>query len=85
MINKDPTGKLQNINNDLVDELFNKKIITKIDQIRLKTNNAIAPRLYGLPKIHKIDFPLRHIFSFISSPSYELCKFIINILRNIAI
>lgn len=81
--NRDPTSKLQKINNNLVEELFRKKIITNIEKNKLKTNIATAPRIYGLPKIHKEDFPLRPICSFINSPSYELCKYLTNILRKI--
>lgn len=81
IINKDPTNKLQKFNNDLVEELFKEKIITPVEKNKLKTNVALAPRLYGLPKIHKENFPLRPICSFINSPSYELCKYITTILK----
>ena len=36
----------------------------------------MAPRVYGLPKIHKTGFPFRPIVSFINSPLYNLSKFI---------
>jgi hypothetical protein len=37
--------------------------------------------LYGLPKIHKENAPLRQIVSFCSSPTYELSKYLANILK----
>ena len=38
------------------------------------------PRLYGLPKIHKENVPLRPIVSAIGSPTYELAKFLARVL-----
>ena len=40
----------------------------------LKSSDAHPPRLYGLPKIHEVDVPLRPIVSFIGSPAYNLSK-----------
>lgn len=80
---KDPTSGLQKKNNELVEELFRNKIITEIEKKRLKTETAIAPRIYGLPKIHKDGYPLRPICSSINSPSTRLCKYMTGILRTI--
>ena len=41
---------------------------------RLRSSAARVPMLYGLPKVHKPDVPLRPIVSFMSSPTYELSK-----------
>ena len=46
----------------------------------LRSTNAIAPRIYRLPKIHKPDWPLRPIVSFINSPLYSPSKFVAKIL-----
>jgi hypothetical protein len=40
-----------------------------------------TPHLYGLPKIHKLDIPLRPIVSSISSPFYALAGFLQQILN----
>ena len=37
--------------------------------------------LYGLPKIHKPNIPLRPILSSIRSPSYNIAKFLVFLLR----
>lgn len=83
VINKDPTSKLEKTNNEIVEDLFRQKIISISERHKLKTNIATSPKLYGLPKIHKVDFPLRPICSFINSPSYELCRYLTNILKRI--
>ncbi|GBP03619.1 hypothetical protein EVAR_91306_1 [Eumeta japonica] len=83
LINKDPTSRLQRQNNEIVDKLFQKEIISLKDKLKLKTNEAIAPRLYGVPKIHKECYPLRPICSCVNTPSYELCKYISGILKKI--
>ena len=42
------------------------------------------PHLYGLPKVHKKDYPLRPIVSSIGSPTYNLEKFLLEILKPLA-
>lgn len=84
-INKDPTSSLQKKNSELVDELHNLNIITVIEKRRMKNDAAFAPRIYGLPKIHKEGFPLRPICASVNSPSSELCKFIMNILKQLTV
>jgi hypothetical protein len=59
------------INNSNLDERTKK---------RLTPNNEITPRIYGLPKIHKQDVPLRPIVNTIGSPTYELAKHVAKIL-----
>lgn len=80
---KDPTSNLSKKNNELVEELFKNNIISTAEKKCLKTDVAIAPRLYGLPKIHKENFPLRPICSSVNSPSIQLCKYVVNILKNL--
>ena len=47
---------------------------------QLKCDKAVTPKLYGLPKIHKSDVPLRPIVSFIGAPTYCLAKSLVGIL-----
>ncbi|XP_075157559.1 uncharacterized protein LOC142230819 [Haematobia irritans] len=81
----DPTSRLQTKNNKLVEKLYNLNIITEQEKNKLTIRTAVAPRIYGLPKIHKESTPLRPICSSIDSPSYNLCKYIVGILRNITL
>ncbi|KYB24903.1 hypothetical protein TcasGA2_TC034921, partial [Tribolium castaneum] len=45
--------------------------------------NPRIPRLYGLPKIHKPECPIRRVVSFINSPVYRLAHWLNTTLRNI--
>ena len=47
---------------------------------RLRSSGGSTPLLYGLPKIHKPDVPLRPIVSFVQSPTYQLSKHLTHIL-----
>ncbi|XP_036340372.1 uncharacterized protein LOC118749680 [Rhagoletis pomonella] len=76
IVRNDPTNALQRKNNTLVDELYKSKIIDYRGKQQLVCTAAIAPRLYGLPKIHKPDLPLRPICSSINVPCYGLSKYV---------
>ena len=39
------------------------------------------PRIYGLPKIHKENFPLRPVVSLINTPTYNMSKTFANIFK----
>ena len=47
-------------------------------------HSAIAPQLYGLPKVHKEGTPLRPIVFTIGSPTYGLAKELSRILCPLA-
>ncbi|XP_050512088.1 uncharacterized protein LOC126888113 [Diabrotica virgifera virgifera] len=49
----------------------------------LKIHNAVAPKIYGLPKTHKEGMPLRPIVSCIQSPFENLSKYLKNIISNV--
>ena len=36
--------------------------------------------MYGLPKVHKVDVPLRPILSANNTPTYNLAKYLVSIL-----
>lgn len=78
----DPTNKVMRKNNLLTKLLFDKEYIDIKVRKKLTTYNAISPRLYGLPKIHKPNIPLRPIVSCINSPTYSLSKFLSEIIYN---
>lgn len=82
-IDFDPTEKLIKENTKLVNKLNKDKLISNNIKLRLRNESAIAPRVYGLPKIHKENAPLRPIVSTINSPAGPLAKFCAQILNNI--
>lgn len=43
--------------------------------------NPRSPFLYGLPKTHKENIPIRPVVSYIGAPTYELAKYLNNLLR----
>ncbi|XP_064478913.1 uncharacterized protein LOC135392149 [Ornithodoros turicata] len=76
----DPTQKSER---RLVDHLRDLKKKERLDEVtyrRLFSSDGLTPRLYGLPKIHKPDCPLRPIVSFIGSPTYNLSKHLVNLI-----
>lgn len=79
----DPTNSFQNKNNNFVKKLLNKSAITDVEAKNLIIHNAVSPKIYGLPKIHKDGCPLRPIVSCIQSPFYKLSKFLSNSLSKI--
>ncbi|XP_075150598.1 uncharacterized protein LOC142224698 [Haematobia irritans] len=83
VMDTDPTEKLEKINNRIVTELHNNKLLTKWEKLKLTSVSAKSPELYGLPKIHKEGTPLRPTSSSMNVPCYQLSKYIGSILKNI--
>ncbi|XP_044745164.1 uncharacterized protein LOC123307028 [Coccinella septempunctata] len=74
------TITLEKENNRIVKEWQKKHYISKQDERTLLTHNSKIPKIYGLPKVHKADIPLRPIVSCNQSPLYKLSKYMANIL-----
>ena len=69
----DPTRATEKTVNTFVSGLQQNKKISTRDEFTLKSSDGRAPRLYGLPKIHKQGIPLRPIVSFVESP-HIICQ-----------
>lgn len=82
-IRTDPTDKLMRKNNTIINELYNNKYIDRYTKTKLTCNAANAPQLYGQPKIHKTDIPMRPISASYELPAYNLSKYMGQILNNI--
>lgn len=82
-IRVDPTLKLQKENNNIVSDLFKNNHIDSWQKRQLFCSAATAPRIYGLPKIHKPDTPLRPIVSSVQVPCYHMSKYIGTILKHL--
>ena len=73
----DPTNKILKQTTELVkkhSECLNLDVSTLIPAC------AKPPKLYGLPKIHKTNVPLRPIVSQIDTPTYRLAKHVAKVL-----
>lgn len=83
LINKDPTSRLQKKSNEFVNNLQEKGWVeTRLAKF-LKQHDSVPPKIYGLPKVHKEDFPLRPIVSAVKSPLEALSRFLASILDNL--
>lgn len=80
-INKNPTITIQNKCNEKIKQLASKQYITQDVAKSLYNYNAVPPRFYGLPKVHKQELSLRPIVSSINTPTSKLSTYIANILN----
>ena len=60
----------------IIEHLYSYDYISKKQKKFLTNCTPKAPILYGLPKIHKENWPLRPIVSQIDSPAYKLNKYL---------
>ena len=77
----DPTPALQR---KLNNKLLTLKKTDKIDfrrYNRLRCSVPQPPKLYGLPKLHKPNIPMRPVVSFCGSPTYQLSKYLTKVLK----
>jgi len=79
----DPTKSFQIKNNALIKKLLTNKKLTETEAKKLTIHNAVTPKIYGLPKLHKPNIPLRPITSSVQSPFYNLSKYLSNCLSKI--
>ena len=80
---KGPNHLLKNRMNSVLLRLRREGRLSGKTYYHLRSSEAGVPRLYGLPKVHKPDVPLRPIVSFVSSPTYALSKFLASLLSPI--
>jgi len=82
IIQKDPIKKLSNNLRNLLSGWLKKEYIDIRVYRKLMFTDGSLPRAYGLPKLHKRDYPLRVIISSLKSPLYELACYLHNIIKN---
>ena len=73
-LKKDPAPALERKMNAKLLSLNREGSIPDVLYTRLRSSCGKTPLLYGLPKVHKPNVPLRPIASFIQSPTYQLSK-----------
>jgi len=77
---RNPAASLERRMNELLLSLNRAGSIPDHLYKQLRSASGATPLLYGLPKIHKPEVPLRPIASFINSPSYQLSKHLVHLL-----
>lgn len=80
-LNRNPVSTLQQKANKIVSKLKNSNLIDISVAKKLTIYNAIAPRFYALPKIHKPSLSVRPIVAAIDSPNGPLAAFLTDILN----
>lgn len=80
LLKNNPTTTLQTKANKIVKRLVDEGSIDEVTGKKLKIYNAVAPRFYALPKIHKPTLSMRPITSAINAPNAPLAAFITKIL-----
>ena len=83
-LRRDPTVKVENRIASTLKSLRNNGHIDDKLCDYLMPRYTTSPQMYGLPKIHKEDIPMRPIVSTINSPSYKVAKELTRILTPLA-
>ena len=79
-IKKDSVKKTERSMNAKLLNLKRKGKFEDSEYYRIRSTDGVIPRIYGLVKIHKDNYPLRPIVSMIGSPLYNVSKFLANII-----
>ena len=79
-LNRDPSAALEKKMNSLLLQLNRSEQIPDRLYQRLRSSSGVTPRIYGLPKVHKPDVPLRPIVSLYTSPTYQLSRHLSTLL-----
>jgi hypothetical protein len=77
-LHKDPTSRIERKIQKLLSK--HKSVLPTDMKWKLTPYHSKPPHLYGLPKIHKPDIPLRPVVSSIGSPCYAVAGFLHHIL-----
>ena len=72
VINRDPTRSFQNRIKATIKSC--QSTLPKNSNIKLTNMNPVAPIIRGLPKVHKIECPIRPIVNWKGAPAYKLAK-----------
>ena len=77
----DRTSTIEDDIRKVLDALLDKKQLTVAEHGAVRPMGSRRPRLYGLPKTHKKDVPLRPILSMTGSAQHKLAQWLNGILQ----
>ena len=80
LLPRNPTARIEKWVTDALKSIERVGNLPEQARKKLTPKQSIVPQIYGLPKIHKADAPLRPIVCTIGSPIYGLAKEITRIL-----
>ena len=79
LLNKDPTDRLTRKLSEKLLTLKRSGYLPEAVYNKIRPRHKQPPRIYGLPKIHKADVPLRLIVSCVNTFAYDLSAYLANI------
>ena len=77
----DHTEKVENKLRRRLLQLFKGNLISRSEYERIRPVGSQRPRLYGLPKTHKPNVPLRPILSMVGSTRHKLAQWLTELLK----
>ncbi|XP_011868003.1 PREDICTED: uncharacterized protein LOC105562081, partial [Vollenhovia emeryi] len=80
-IKKDPSKGLMRELRDLLVRRRRNEYISERTYKSLLSTDGVLPRAYGLPKVHKLECPLRIIVSSVNSPLFNIADFLHKIIQ----
>ena len=80
-IKEDPTYKIKEALTKLLTKIKNEKQLDDRTFYRLTPTQTKIPRMYGQPKVHKEDYPLREIVDSTGSVTKQCDKFVSKIIQ----
>jgi hypothetical protein len=88
-LSRDPTSTFEAAANTEIKILWQKGIIEEAQMRRMTRLDSFCPRIYGLPKVHKLPSPIppdpeikfRPIVACLKSPLYNLSRFLSDIIN----
>ena len=80
LLNKDLTDRLTRKSSEKLLILKRSGYLSEAVYDKIKPRHKQPPRIYGLPKIHKVDVPLRPIVLCVNTFAYDLSAYLANIL-----
>lgn len=73
-INRHPTTRIEKQVTEAVKNLFQQDLIVDSIYIHINSRCSYPPQMYGLPKAHKDNVPMRPIVAVVGSPTHDLAK-----------
>ncbi|XP_072048444.1 uncharacterized protein [Amphiura filiformis] len=77
---RDPTSRYKKNLVSVLQDIENEGAINRVEYRKLYPTAENSPKFYGLPKVHKLNTPLRPIVSCIGSITYNCFKLVADIL-----